>query len=292
MTFDIHAYPGAENEVPLWIDKTLEVLASLSIKASFFIPAAFAEDIPARIRMIVKDGHEIGCHGMTHGVGEEYNVLPYERQKAMLAEAKRRIEAVASREVISFRAPAFKISGATVKALEVNGFKADLSVTSQRLGILGSDVANIGWLYSPRSPYHPDYLNPFRRGDSSLWEIPPSAFILPFSSNLIIASGGTLIKMFFKLLSAESRLRRNPIVYMAHPEEVYPRDIKYKYQFQWKHLLPSKRDGFILRYILLHNKDGKKISRDNIDLMKMMKATKNVAFVTVKEMVAALEGGR
>lgn len=292
MTFDIHAYPGAQNEVHLWIEKTLEVLASLSIKASFFIPAAFAEQVPAHVLMIVKDGHEIGCHGMTHGDGEEYNVLPYERQKDMLAEAKKRIEAIAGQAVISFRAPAFKISGATVKALEESGFKADLSVTSQRLGLLSSDVANIGWLYSPRSPYHPDYRNPFKRGSSSLWEIPPSAFILPFSSNLIIASGGTLIKLFFKILSAESRLRKNPIVYMAHPEEVYPRDIKYNYEFRWKHLLPSKKDGFILRYILLHNKDGKKISRDNINLMKLMKATKNVAFVTVKEMVEVLEKGQ
>ncbi len=210
ITFDIHACPGAQNEVPLWIEKTLQVLASLSIRASFFIPAAFAEEIPSRVRMIVKDGHEIGCHGLTHGDSEEYNVLPYERQKAMLSEAKKRIEAIAGQEVISFRAPAFKISGVTVKALEENGFKADLSVTSQRLGILSSDAANIGWLYSPRSPYHPGYRNPFRRGDSSLWEIPSSAFILPFSSNLIIASGGTLIKVFFKLLSAESRLRKNP----------------------------------------------------------------------------------
>ncbi len=288
MTFDIHDFPGAQDGIGRWIDTTLQVLASIPIKATFFVPAVFAEKIPGYIRMITKEGHEIGCHGMTHGAGEEYNILPDERQKIMLSEARKRIEAITGREVIAFRAPAFKISGATVRALEESGFKADLSITSQRLGLLSSEVANVGWLYSPRIPYHPDYRNPFRRGKSSLWEIPQSAFILLFSSNLIVAFGGAFIKSFFKFLLAESRFRKNPVVYMTHPEEIYPRDIKYTYSFRWRHLLPSKKDGFILRYMLLHNKDGRKIAHDNIDLLKTMKAAKNVSFVTVKEMVDTL----
>ena len=68
--------------------------------------------------------------------------------------------------------------------------------------------------------------------------------------------------------------------------------LKYNYKFQWKHLLPSRRDGFLLRYILLHNKDGRKISRDNISLIKLMKAAKGVKFVTAKEMVESLERER
>jgi len=289
ITFDIHAAAGAVADVRLWVRETLYFLESLSIKATFFIPAVFAEQIPEEVRMIVGRGHEVGCHGMTHGPDEEYNLLPYERQKAFLSEAKSRIEAVTGQEIVSFRAPAFKLNGDTIMALENTGFKADLSVTSQRLGILSSEVSNLGWLYSPRSPYHPDHRNPFKKGESTLWEIPQSSLILLFSSNLIMAFGGFFIKLFFKLLLAESRLRKNPIVYMTHPEEIYPRDKKYAYKFQWRHLLPSKKDGFILRYIFLHNKDAKKISQHNVSLIKFIKASKNVNFVTAKEMVEILK---
>ena len=100
-----------------------------------------------------------------------------------MCEAKKRIEDVISGEVVSFRAPAFKLNGDTIRALDASGFKADISVTSQRLGILSSEVSNNSWLYAPRRPYHPDFKNPCRRGASKVWEIPQSAFIFLFSSN-------------------------------------------------------------------------------------------------------------
>ena len=290
ITFDVHSYQDSCKEVSIWIDETVKVLENLSLKATFFIPAVFAGQISSRVRMLSGKGHEIGCHGLTHGAGEEYNILPYEKQKAMLCEAKKRIEDIISKKVISFRAPAFKINGDTVRALDESGFKADISVTSQRLGILTSEAANTGWLYSPRAPYHPDTKNPFRKGNSSIWEIPQSSLIFLFSSNTGLALGEGFMKMFFKILHAESKIRKNPVVFMTHPEDIYPREIKHKYKFKWNHLLPSKTDGFLIRYGLINNKDGKDIAKQNISLLKTMRDAKNVRFLTAAEMVNVLEG--
>jgi len=292
ITFDIHSYNNADKEVSEWIDETVRVLKSISLKATFFIPAVFAERISDRVRSVVREGHEIGCHGLTHGVDEEYHILSYEKQKAILCEAKKRIEDVISGEVVSFRAPAFKINGDTVRALDEAGFKADISVTSQRLGILSSDASNIGWLYAPRSPYHPDTRNPFRRGASSIWEIPQSALIFLFSSNTGMAFGEGFMKTFFRILHAESKARNNPIVFMVHPEDIYPREMKHQYKFEWKDLLPSKRHGFAIRYIMSHNKDGKEIARQNIGLLRTMKCAKDIEFLTVKEMIGRIEANK
>lgn len=288
ITLDIHSYPETEKELPAWIDNTLEVFNRLSINATFLFPAIFAEQFSQYVLNILKESHEIGCHGLTHGIDEQYNILPYEKQKSILKEAKERIEAVTSTEVVSFRAPVFKINGNTVRALEENGFKADLSVNSQRLGIFSSEITNIGWLYSPRQPYNPDFNNPFRRGASSIWEIPQSAFILPFISNINIAFGGSFMKLFFKILHLESAIRGNPIVYMVHPEDIFPRDEIFKYKFNWKHLLPSKSTGFIFRHIMFHNKDNKKIARGIVDLLQIMHENKNMKFFTVKETIEEL----
>lgn len=288
ITLDIHSYPDTEKDIPRWIERTLEVFNNLSIKSTFLFPAIFAEQFASYVRMILKEGHEIGCHGLTHGMEEQYNLLPYERQKAILYEAKKRLEETIFKEVISFRAPLFKINGDTIRALEENGFKADLSVNPQRFGIFSSDLTNLGWMYSPRKPYHPNFNNPFRKGSSFLWEIPQSAFIAPFTSNTGIAFGEAFMKLFFKFLYLESNFKSNPIVYMVHVEDIYPREIKYEYKFAWKHLLPSRTTGFMFRRILFHNKDGRDISRQIINLLKIIKASERIKFVTVREMLNML----
>lgn len=290
ITIDIHCYPAIAKELPMLIEETLRLFSDFSIKATFFFPAIFAEQFANPVRKILNAGHEIGCHGLTHDpVKEQYNSMSYERQRSILYEAKKRIEEVASKQIISFRAPAFKINGATIRALEENGFKADLSVNPQRLSVFSSTLGNIGWMYSPRIPYHPDFANPFKKGTSSLWEIPQSSFIFPFTSNSGVVFGEAFMKLFFKILYIESNLRNNPIVYMIHVEDIYPREVKHTYKFKWRHLFPSKVHGFEFRYIFFRNKDGKSISRQNINLLEMMRNYKNIELITVKDTVDLLE---
>lgn len=291
VTLDVHCYPEIEEEINLWIEEALRLLDNFCIEATFFFPAVVAEKLAGCVKMILINGHEIGCHGLTHGAEEQYHLMSYEKQKAMLYEAKRRIERITTKEVIAFRSPAYKINGDTIRALEENGFKFDSSVNPQRLGILSSDVMNIGWLYSPRKPYHPSFNNPFiaKTGEVSLWEISQSAFILPFMSNTGIAFGGTLMKLFYRMLYIESHFKKNPIVYMFHPEDIYPKRKKLRYKFEWKHLLPSRKIGFGIRNILFHNRNPERITKQNIGLLEMMKNSPGIKFYTFRKMLGLLE---
>jgi len=292
ITLDVHSYPEVESKLPRWLETTSECLNRLSIKATFFFPAVVAEKFSPQVRRLAEGGHEVGCHGLAHDENEQYHLDTYEKQKGILREAKRRIEQAARREVSSFRSPAFKINGDTIRALEDTGFKAESSVNPQRLGIFGSDVANVGWIYSPRRPYHPSFEDPFRRGGASLWEIPLSAFIFPFMSNSGMAFGGRFMQLFFNALYRESRLRSNPIVYMFHPEDICADRERALYKFRWHHLLPSRKMGFEVRNVLFHNKDPKVISSQIIGLLDTMKKKTNIAFVTYGGMLDLLENGK
>lgn len=290
-----HDYENKLDQLPIWFEKALRVLDDLSIKATFFFPADCAELFHNEVRMIQDEGHEIGAHGLTHLRDDQYNRMPFEEQKSRLLEQKKQIEEVTRREILSFRGPAFKINGDTVRALDEVGFKVDSSVCPQRLALISSDVTNIGWLYSPRKPYHPSYDNPFVRGDASLWEIPVSSFVLPFMSNLGMAFGKTVEKLFFKFLHTESTMRGMPIVYLAHPEDISgnawgrAEDENIKYKFHWHHLLPSKDYGFVIRYLVYHNTNPKKVSENIISLFKTIKSHKNIDFFTYGKMIALLE---
>ena len=291
VTLDIHCYPETEKMLPIWLEETLRILENFKIKATFFFPAVVAEKFSYHIKCIIYESHEIGCHGLTHGPDEHYNLLPFEKQKTLLQEAKQRIEEALSIEVISFRSPIFKINGNTVRALEETGFRIDSSVNPQRLGILSSDIKNIGWLFAPRRPYHPSYKNPFKsnKNGSKIWEIPESAFIFPFMSNTGIVFGERFMRFFYRLLYIESCFKNSTIVYMFHPEDIFPNREKRHYSFKWKHLFPSARTGFEVRKILYHNKDPKKISNQILKLLQLMRETKNVKFRLFTEMLKLLD---
>ena len=292
ITLDIHSYPHTEKEVPLWLDETLRLFTESSVKATFFFPTVVVEKFKGNARRILEAGHEIGCHGLSHGPEEQYHLMPYSRQKNILQEAKKRIEDILSKEIVSFRSPAFKINGNTVRALEDAGFLVESSVNPQRLGVFSSDVGNIGWTYSPRKPYHPDYKNPFRKGKSKIWEVPLSSFILPFMSNTGMAFGRRFMRLFLRLLLAECMVKRGQIVYMLHPEDIYPKRERLRYRFRWSHLLPSRMHGFEIRQALFNNKCPEAISNQNIGLLEDIKAAGSTKIMLLSEMPGYLENGQ
>jgi peptidoglycan/xylan/chitin deacetylase (PgdA/CDA1 family) len=284
-----HVYRDRLDEIPVWIDKTLRILDDISIKSTFFFPANCAELIPKEVLKAQSEGHEIGCHSLTHMPDEQYNTMSFADQKSKLSEAKKRLEEITLNEIVSFRAPVFKLNGDTIRALDEVGFKLDSSVCPQRLGIISSDVKNIGWLYSPRKPYHPSYDNPFTHGNASLWEIPVSSFIVPFMANLGMVFGGLVERLFFKCLYKESTMFNNPIVYLFHPEDLDEKRAYAKYNFQWNHLIPSKTHGFRIRYAFYGAQDPKKNSENIISLFNTIKNQKNISFLTCKDMIPLLE---
>lgn len=291
LTYDIHTHAGhSAAEVDRYLQQVLEMHARMGVKASFFFPAEAARAMKQTVASLVRAGHGVGCHGLTHR-NEYYKSMPASEQTEKLSRATREIEDIIQQRVTSFRAPAFKISGATIRVLQELGYEADLSMNSQRLGVLSSDVWNVSWMAAPRGPYHPDFRRPWRRGGAKLWEIPLSCLVLPFMVNTGRALGVGLMKAFFRVLYFEASRTHRPIVYMAHPEDVYPwREAPERPAFRWTDLLPSRRHGFRVRYAL-YETDPVKIADLSETLLEYMRSCSGVRFPTVPEYLGELTSG-
>ena len=48
------------------LEKILEIMKKSEVKATFFVTGNFAEKNPELVRRIVREGHEVACHGVDH----------------------------------------------------------------------------------------------------------------------------------------------------------------------------------------------------------------------------------
>jgi len=288
LTYDIHTHAAhSASEVDRYLQHTIEVHARMGVKASFFFPAEAARAMKGTVACLVREGHAVGCHGLTHR-NESYKSMPASEQREKLTRATREIEDIIQQRVTFFRAPVFKISGTTLEILQELGYEADLSMNSQRLGVLSSDVCNISWMAAPRCPYHPDLLRPWRKGAAKLWEVPLSCLLLPFMVNTGQALGLGFMKGFFNVLCLEARRLPKPIVYMSHPEDLYPwRAAPARPVFRWGDLLPSKNHGFRIRYVF-YQTDPVKVAHLSGSLLDYMRGFPLVRFLTVPAYVSEL----
>jgi peptidoglycan/xylan/chitin deacetylase (PgdA/CDA1 family) len=61
------------------------------------VTASLAEEIEDELKELIKKGHQIGCHGLTHGDEENYNMLPYDEQLYRIARATKILESFIGR---------------------------------------------------------------------------------------------------------------------------------------------------------------------------------------------------
>jgi len=94
----------------------LEILASHSASATFFVLAWNAERYPGLVRRIHAAGHEIACHSYAHHL--VYRQTPEEfRQDTR--RAKGILEALIGQPVVGYRAPSFSITRKSLWALNI-----------------------------------------------------------------------------------------------------------------------------------------------------------------------------
>jgi len=197
----------------------LDLYARHDIKCTFYFTGTMCELVPDSIDLVKAYGHEIGCHSYSHAQDKALDVLSYEEQLNELKKAKNVIELIAGK-IESFRAPALRLNGDTVKALEETGFTSDSSICSQRFDgpfTFGSK-RKLKWLFAPRKPYMISYDSVVKSGSSNILEIPISAAILPFIGTTMRISP-FILKMLQKYLYHESKKTEKPIVFLFHPNE-------------------------------------------------------------------------
>ncbi len=107
--------------------------------------------------------------------------MPYEKQVRHLDYSRKLLQDISGQDVVSFRAPALRVSALTARALIETGFRIDSSIASQRFDFFLSfgGKQKLHFLTTPRLPYRVNKNNIFKKGQSSLVEIPLSASLFP-----------------------------------------------------------------------------------------------------------------
>jgi len=205
----------------------LEVYRKYNVKATFFFTGYIASKFPDIVSMVVPDGHEVGCHGLTHDSDQAFDTLSLNEQIAHLQKAKDILENISNQKVVSFRAPALRVNEHTPIALLKTGFLIDSSVAPQRIDIfltLGSKK-KLKWLLSPRSPYftRPDDLA--KKGDGRIFEVPVSSFLLPYTGTMMRISPLS-VRFVRSMLNIEASFLNRPVLFLIHPNELIHEEIE------------------------------------------------------------------
>ena len=286
LTLDVHDRPNLAAE----LDHLGSALEEMGLRATLFVPAALFKDggVARAIRALHAAGHEIGAHGLTHDAEDSYAHLPEDEQRRRLTKATGIIEDALGARVDLFRAPVFRLSAATLRVLDELGYRADTSIPSTRLSLLSSDMWNIGYLRAPRRPYHPDPDYPFRRGDLSIWEVPVSCYLIPFTVSFLQVFGPAVTEKYLAALVAEGQRTGKPVVYMAHPEDFFPsRFVRPPWKFKVRDFVPSKTHGLAVRYAF-GERDEHVIYEKNMSFATRLSRDERLTMTTLGEYVETL----
>jgi len=114
----------------------LALFAELGVRATYFTTGEVAARYPEAVRALVRDGHELGCHGVSHTA---FDTLGEDEARREIADSARLLRTFAP--VTSFRAPYLRFPEPYVKLLEDAAFTLD------------SSLAKYKWSYhAPRLP--------------------------------------------------------------------------------------------------------------------------------------------
>jgi peptidoglycan/xylan/chitin deacetylase (PgdA/CDA1 family) len=114
----LQGYRGIEEGLPA----LLELLRELDVPATFFTTGDVAARFPLAVDHLLADGHELGCHGMTHTA---FTTMDRETARREIEDSVRILREHAP--VTSFRAPYLRFPDEYVRLLESAGFDLDSS---------------------------------------------------------------------------------------------------------------------------------------------------------------------
>src|SRR5262249_19249726 len=146
------SYSGASD--PLFetgVRGALDFLDDQRIVATFF---AIAEDLddPAKrpvLQEIVRRGHEIGSHSITH---RRLRTLPGPERRREVRESRARLEQALGVAVGGFRAPAFDCDASILEEVGAAGYRYDSSLVGESTGPANLAVGAAPFELTPKGP--------------------------------------------------------------------------------------------------------------------------------------------
>jgi peptidoglycan/xylan/chitin deacetylase (PgdA/CDA1 family) len=272
--------------------ESAEFFAKAGDRVTYFVPAALVaqqKDFQQTLRQVRTLRHSIGCHGLSHN--EDLGSLSASEEFLLLKEATSILSDALGAPITSFRAPGFRIGHRTLSFLSELGYKADLSVTPQRLSVISSSPFTLGWLWAPRLPYRPSAKCPFRRGKLALLEIPTSSLILPLSHGTIANLPGSAARTLLKTLSLEAKYFHRAIVPMFHPEAVVGEVESWCPTFRWRDLVLRRYGGIQCRFYFFLERDPDTIYRRTMAVLSQLRQIEGLESLSVDEYLLTLIAG-
>ena len=107
--------------------KLLDLFAARGIRATYFTTGDVAERYPAHVEALVRGGHELGCHGMSHTAFDQMDDTTARWEITRSAEMLREFA-----PVTSFRAPYLRFPERYVRLLEESDFRLDSSLAKYK----------------------------------------------------------------------------------------------------------------------------------------------------------------
>lgn len=248
VTLDVHEHPNLHSVLLT----SAEYFSRGGQRVTYFVPAGFVAGdpgLPRVLRELRAHGHSVGCHGLNHTPAEDLRRLSPRQEFSLLSQATRMLEDALGGPVTSFRAPVFRLSNRTLPILAELGYRADLSVTPQRLSLLSSSPWCFQWMRAPRAPYRPHRRSPFKRGDVNLLEIPTSCLLLPFAHATMTGVRSKGMSAMTRALVWEALRFERVLVLLLHPESIAGEDFYWgRRKLRWSDFIPRRNGGLGLRY--------------------------------------------
>jgi peptidoglycan/xylan/chitin deacetylase (PgdA/CDA1 family) len=121
--FEREADDGAAYRIA--IPRALDIFESFHARATFFLIGEEAAAHPECVRDIVRRGHEVASHSMTHEL--PFANLSAARAEREIGDSRRMLTALADTEVVGFRAPSWDADPALLTRLAAAGYRYDAS---------------------------------------------------------------------------------------------------------------------------------------------------------------------
>lgn len=126
--------------------RILEVCDEFRYKATFFVVGRTAAAAPNLIKEIAAKGHEIAWHSHAHVPLTQEQPARFRRE---CREDKNRLEQLAGKSVIGFRAPGFSLTPESLWALDIAAEFGFLYSSS----IMPTKISRFGFPDAPRTPF-------------------------------------------------------------------------------------------------------------------------------------------
>jgi len=203
------------------IPRALELFDRLGARATFFLVVAEAEAHTETVQEIIRRGHEVASHSMTHGL--PFANLSEERSRSEIVESRALLERISGDRVEGFRAPSWDTDPDLIARLVRAGYRYDASAyPSILLPLLRRSIAARSAVGSVRTRsglwdgvFGPTGPHRIAAGDGTIYEIPVATTPfarLPYYHTLRYV----LPEPVFQLIGAAARSRRGPMTYQFH----------------------------------------------------------------------------